>query len=139
MDIGELKEEIARKTRLSFSRSGGPGGQNVNKRDTKVTAKLVIDELQVPGEAGRARIHRRLSHRLTRDGVLILQSDSERSQNRNREEVLSRLVHLILRVLRPDPRPRKATAPSRASKERRLQGKKRRSDIKKSRGRPIPD
>lgn len=135
MDPSELREEIRAKAELSYSRSGGPGGQNVNKRDTKVTVHLAIDELECAGETGRERIKQRLSGRISTDGYLVIQADGERSQARNREDALERLESLISHALRPDPKPRKKTRPSRAARERRIKTKKKRSQVKSGRGR----
>ncbi|MCK5736764.1 MAG: aminoacyl-tRNA hydrolase [Spirochaetaceae bacterium] len=133
MDTSELREDILANTELSFSRSSGPGGQNVNKRDTKVTVKLAVDDLKTPGDSGIEKIKRRLSTRISSEGNLVIQADGERSQARNREEALQRLEDLILHALRPDPRPRKKTKPSRAARERRIRSKKKRSLVKNKR------
>ncbi len=135
MDSETLREEIRSKAELSFSRSGGPGGQNVNKRDSKVTIHLAVDELEVPGEAGIAKIKQQLAARINSEGFLVIQVDGERSQLRNREEAFRLLETLLLQALRPDPKPRKKTKPSRAAKERRIRSKKKRSSLKNSRGR----
>lgn len=136
MDRNELRREIREKTELSYSRSGGPGGQNVNKRDTKVTARLAVDELESPNEAALSRLRRRLEARINADGCIVIQAESTRSQGRNREEALDRLETLISAALRPDPRPRKATRPSRSARERRLKSKKQRGNIKVARRTP---
>ena len=136
MDRDALRREIREKTELSYSRSGGPGGQNVNKRDTKVTARLELDLLEVPSPEEMSRLHRHLKNRLSTDGVLVLQAESTRSQSRNRVEALDRVEQLVATALRPDPRPRKPTRPSRAAKQRRLDAKKRRSGIKAARRKP---
>jgi len=135
MDTRNLRDEIRSKAELSYSRSGGPGGQNVNKRDTKVTVKLKVENLIIPGKAGIEKIKRRLSTRISIEGYLVIQAEGERSQGRNRDEAFERLEALIIHALRPDPKPRKKTKPGRAAKERRIQSKKRRSRIKNSRGR----
>jgi len=133
MDREALLREIKENTYVSFSRSGGPGGQNVNKRDTKVSARLLVDSLHSPGEPGRARLRRRLERRINADGYIVLQSDRERSQLRNREDVLCRMIALVLGAMQPDPRPRRATRPSKAARERRLESKKMRGRIKRIR------
>jgi len=139
MPPDSLNEEIRSKAEITFSRSSGPGGQNVNKRDTKVTVHLKIDSLETPDDTEINRIRRRLSRRISSDGYLVLQTDGERSQARNKEEALKRLETLILTALAPDPKPRKKTRPGRAAKERRILIKKRRSRIKKERGRVSRD
>jgi ribosome-associated protein len=137
MDRDALRREIRRKTELSYSRSGGPGGQNVNKRDTKATARLRIAELEEPGETGRERLARRLASRLTNEGDLVLQADGERSQARNREDALERMESIIAAALRPEPKKRRPSRPSKAARERRLAAKKRRSAVKSARRKPL--
>ncbi len=136
MNWNELRKEIREKTVTTFSRSGGPGGQNVNKRDTKVTARLPLDSLETPDPASLERLRHRLASRISSEGSIVIQVDTHRSQGRNREEALERMETLVRAALRPNPRPRKATAPSRASRERRLESKKRRSSVKASRRKP---
>ncbi|MCG8452592.1 MAG: aminoacyl-tRNA hydrolase [Spirochaetales bacterium] len=131
--------EILAKTEMRYTRSGGPGGQNVNKRDTKAEARLHIDSLILPGEVGRSRIHRRLAHRITTDGYLVIQADGERSQGRNREEALQRITNLLLTALKPDAKPRRPTKPGKGARERRLASKKRRSTVKQNRSRPTQE
>ena len=134
MNIEAISAEIREKTTLSFSRASGPGGQNVNKRETKVSARLQIDALEIPDGASLRRLKRRLASRLTTDGVLVLQASEERSQAMNRDRVLARMEALVLAGLRPDPKPRKATRPSRRARERRLASKKKRGALKTTRG-----
>lgn len=135
MDRDALRREIREKIELSYSRSSGPGGQNVNKRDTKVTARLAVLELESPEPADMDRLRRRLGGRLTVDDCLVIQSDGERSQARNREDALERIESLVFQALRADPKPRRKTRPTRASKERRITGKKIRAKVKRGRGR----
>lgn len=115
-------------------RSSGPGGQNVNKRSTKIELRLHIDALNLPPDA-RKRLLRLAGSRLTQEGELIITSESERSQKRNREEALSRLQELVAQAM-VRPKPRKPTKPSRGSKERRLQDKRERSEKKSARRPP---
>jgi ribosome-associated protein len=133
MDSGALREDLRSKAEITFSRSGGPGGQNVNKRDTKATLRLQVDALKTLNEADIQKLKTRLVHRISRNGYLVLQADGERSQGRNKEEVLERLETLVFHALRPDPKSRNKTKPSRAAKERRIMGKKKRSRVKKYR------
>jgi ribosome-associated protein len=133
VDTEEVTREIRDRMEYRFSRSGGPGGQNVNKLNTKVTARLRVADLETIGEGERARLARRLSGRLTVDGKLVVHASEERSQLRNRERAEARMVALVLAALRPDGPPRRPTKPSRASRERRLDAKNRRGAIKRNR------
>ena len=121
---------------LRFSPSGGPGGQHANRSSTRVALSWNVDESRVLGPRQRARIKGHLRNRLDGSGTLRLSSDKHRSQTRNREEVLARLARLVSEALQPR-RARVATTPSRAAKERRLQSKRRRSEIKKLRRAPL--
>jgi ribosome-associated protein len=122
----------------TFVRAAGPGGQHVNKTSTAVQLRFdVRGSPSLPDEV-RHRLERLAGHRLTREGVLVLTAQSERSQKRNREEALARLVALIRAAARP-PISRKATKPTKASKRRRLDDKKRHGALKSlRRGRPDP-
>lgn len=114
------------------SRSSGPGGQHVNTTDSRIQVRWNISASAVFTDAQKARLIRALQSRLTETGDLILASDSHRSQRRNREDVSQRLAALIREHLTP-PKPRKKTRPTLASRKRRLDNKKRRSQVKKNR------
>lgn len=137
MEREKLKREIRKSVRLSFSRSRGPGGQNVNKRDTKVTARLDTAHLSVDQD-DIARLKRRLINRINSEGIVVIQVDSARSQARNRQIALERLEMLVFAALCSRPRIRRKSKPSRAAREHRLAAKKRRAAVKSGRLRVSP-
>jgi ribosome-associated protein len=115
-----------------FSRSSGPGGQGVNTSDSR--AELSFD---VAGSASlsplqRSRALERLAARLV-DGVLTVAASEHRSQLQNREAAEARLAQLLREAVAPPPAPRRPTKPTKGSKERRLEGKRQRSEVKRGR------
>jgi ribosome-associated protein len=128
LDPAEIEE--------TFVRAAGPGGQHVNTTSTAVQLRFDVRSSPSLPDDVRARLERLAGHRLTRDGVLVLTAQGERSQKRNREEALARLLALVRAAARP-PLKRKATRPTKASKQRRLDSKKRHGALKSlRRGRP---
>jgi ribosome-associated protein len=113
----------------SFVRAGGPGGQHVNTTSTAVQLRFDVRRSPNLPDDVRRRLERLAGSRLTRDGVLVLQAQGHRSQKRNREEALERLVELV-RAATVRPAVRKKTRPSRASKQRRLDHKKKHGALK---------
>jgi ribosome-associated protein len=122
---------------LSYARSGGPGGQHVNRTSTKVLLRWNPGQSRALGDVQRERVLKRLGHRLTKDGDLLLTSERYRDQSRNVVDAVERLRALVARALKP-PKTRKQTRPSRASRERRLSAKRQVSEQKRSR-RSAPD
>jgi ribosome-associated protein len=123
----------------SFIRSSGPGGQNVNKLATAVQLRFDVRRSpSLPNEV-RARLERIAGRRLTRDGVLVITAQRHRTQERNRDDALTRLIEMI-KTAAVRPTPRRPTRPTLGSKVRRLEGKKRRGGIKALRGaKPVED
>lgn len=123
-----------RELSFTYARSPKPGGQNVNKLATKAILKFSVHESRALSDDQKRILHRRLATRITSDGALTLASWRFRTQAANRREVIERFRTLLADALRPRKK-RRATRPSRASVERRLREKGRRSEIKRSRHR----
>ena len=117
------------------SRSGGPGGQHVNKASTRVTLRWNVNASKAVGSVRRARLLERLARRLTREGDLIVHASKHRSRARNRERARGRLAELVRDALAVK-RPRRATRPTSSSKLRRVETKRRRSNVKRRRRPP---
>lgn len=121
-----------------FSRSSGPGGQHANTSDTRVSLSLDLASCRGLGHTRRQRALERLAHRLV-DGVLTVSVQEHRSQARNRAQARERMAALLTEATAPPPRRRRPSRPSRAARQRRLDAKKHRGDLKRSRSRPASD
>mgnify|MGYP001185689248 FL=1 len=121
---------------VSFSRSSGAGGQNVNKVSTRVEMRFDVARNGTLSEGQRAMLLKRLSSRLTAKGVLVVNSDRHRTQGRNREDCQERLAAILAQALKAPPPKRRKTRPGRAAQRRRLDAKKRQGEKKSSRRRP---
>jgi ribosome-associated protein len=131
-DLSIPDEEVA----FTTSRSGGPGGQNVNKLETRVTLRFDLAGSPSLSEEQKARLRERLATRITKDGILQVTAQRHRTQAANREAAVERFAELLRENLREEP-PRKQTRPSRAAKARRLEAKRRQSQRKRERSAPV--
>lgn len=130
LDESELEE--------TFIRASGPGGQHVNRAATAVQLRFDIRaSTSLPDDVAH-RLMRLAGRRLTRDGVIVITAERYRSQQRNREDALRRLLDLVRRAAQR-PTPRRDTQPTRASRRRRIEAKKARGVVKRLRARPIAD
>jgi ribosome-associated protein len=120
---------------LTFVRSSGPGGQNVNKVATAAQLRFDLTGSGALAESVKARLRALSGRRLTAEGAILIVARNHRTQERNRRAAEARLAELIRRAL-PEPRPRKPTRPPRAASQRRLEQKSRQQRTKRLRGRP---
>ena len=120
---------------ISFVRASGPGGQNVNKLSTAAQLRFDTRKLTIPEDAA-IRLARIAGQRMTKDGVIVIHAQRFRTQERNRQDAIDRLVEILSEAM-VRPVPRRATKPTFGSKQRRLEGKKRQGALKSLRRAPV--
>jgi ribosome-associated protein len=129
----EVEQWVKKNIDMRFSRSNGPGGQNVNKRSTKVTAWVPVSSMEFLTLEEQSRLKKKLSGRLNSEGALVIRVRETRSQAQNRTLAVERATATILDALKKEKR-RKVMRVPRAAKEKRLEGKRLQSEKKKLRG-----
>jgi len=125
----ENKEDFIREFKFQTSRSSGPGGQHVNKVSSRVELRFNLKETQLLSEENKALLYKKLATRISQEGVLSVVVQADRSQLKNKQTAIEKFFELLEHALKPEKK-RRATKPSRAARERRLQAKKQSSEKK---------
>jgi ribosome-associated protein len=129
------EESIIQELRFKAVRSSGAGGQNVNKVSSKVELIFDLETSGALSEKEKIRLYKKLDNRLTKDNILLLQCDTNRSQHKNKEAVITRFLELLKEALKV-PKKRRKTRPSRTAIEKRLKAKSKRASKKENRKKP---
>ncbi|MCB0385655.1 MAG: aminoacyl-tRNA hydrolase [Bdellovibrionales bacterium] len=127
-----LWQSILNELEYRYSRSSGPGGQHVNRTESKVDVRWDLENSHAVSESQKMRLRDKLATRLNKEGILVLSCDEYRYRARNIEESQKRLKEILTQALKV-PKPRKKTKPSKSAVKKRLEGKKQRGDLKKTR------
>ena len=135
MNLADLTDSITPRISMAFVRSGGPGGQNVNKVNTKVVARLALDDIPLLSSPDRARIRSRLRGRINSHDEIVVTSQKHRTQFQNRKAVIDRMARLIL-AASVENRKRVPTSPGTSAANRRIRAKKILSEKKRLRRGP---
>ncbi len=125
-------EDLAKELAFSASKSSGPGGQNVNKVNTKVTLRFDVVNSKLLNKEQKVTILKKLTSKITKDGIFIISAQSTRSQLKNKEEAVQKLDRLLTKAF-AKRKPRKSTKPTKAAVRKRLDNKKKQSEKKKLR------
>ncbi len=128
-----MKQGLEKEFAFQFSRSGGPGGQNVNKVATKAELRFHVDSSEALREEEKTRLKAKLANQITSDGYLLVVSQSERSQLANKEESIRKFYEMVRQAL-AKPKARKSTKPSFSAVRKRLDAKRKKAEKKSLRG-----